>query len=118
VLLVDDNRVLATSLARRLERAGARVSTANSTASGRTALASADHDLLVTDLQLGDGLGTELIRAMDASDHPARVIVITGAPDELGRVAIGADHRVAAILTKPFSGRDLLAAVSAALRRG
>jgi DNA-binding response OmpR family regulator len=79
-------------------------------------LGSADVDLVILDLRLGQEDGLDLLREIrSSSDVP--VIIITGhRRDDIDRVVgleLGADD----YLTKPFNLRELLARVRAVLRR-
>ena len=73
-------------------------------------------DLVLLDLMLPEVDGLEVCRRI-RDDHPAvPVIMLTARDDEASRVTgleMGADDYV----TKPFSGRELVARVKAVLRR-
>ena len=114
ILLVDDEELMVATLGRWLARTGARVATATSTAAGLQALAD-DHDLVITDLNLGDGLGTELVAALDAAGHRARVLFLTSSPARLAHLAVGPGRRVAAVVEKGGGTAALRDAIAAAL---
>ena len=115
VLVVDDERQIATIARDYLTRAGFSVTLAGD---GASALASARErrpDLVVLDLGLPKLDGLEVARVLRReSDVP--IIMLTARVDESDRLRgfeVGADD----YLTKPFSPRELVARVSTVLRR-
>jgi DNA-binding response OmpR family regulator len=115
VLVVDDERVLRTSLTFTLQKHGYQVSTA---ASGPEALRLVDEvrpDLVVLDVMLPGLDGLEVCRRLRRrTDVP--VIMLSARVQEDDRIAglrLGADDYV----TKPFSTRELMARIEAVLRR-
>jgi DNA-binding response OmpR family regulator len=115
VLVVDDERQIATIARDYLTRAGFSVAVA---ADGPTGLEMARQkrpDLVVLDLGLPRLDGLEVARAIRReSDVP--IIMLTARVDEQDRLRgfeIGADD----YMTKPFSPRELVARVSSVLRR-
>src|SRR6185436_8867073 len=115
VLVVDDERQIATIAADYLTRAGFAVTLAADGASGLELARQKRPDLVVLDLGLPKLDGLEVARALRReSDVP--IIMLTARVDESDRLRgfeIGADD----YLTKPFSPRELVARVSTVLRR-
>jgi DNA-binding response OmpR family regulator len=115
VLVVEDERTIAESVAARLRAEGFAVHLAGD---GPTAVAVArTHrpDLVVLDIMLPGFDGLEVCRRIQA-DRPVPVLMLTARDDEtdlLVGLAVGADD----YLTKPFSMRELSARVHALLRR-
>jgi DNA-binding response OmpR family regulator len=73
-------------------------------------------DLIILDLGLPDTLGHDLLRTVRARNDGVPIIVLSSRGDEASKVQaldLGADDYV----TKPFSPRELLARVQAAMRR-
>ncbi len=75
-------------------------------------------DLVLLDLMLPDGSGTELCKTLrqDAATRGVRVVMLTAKGEEIDRVIgfeLGADDYI----VKPFSVRELLLRVQAVLRR-
>jgi two-component system, OmpR family, phosphate regulon response regulator PhoB len=75
-------------------------------------------DLVLLDLMLPDGSGTELCKALrqDPATRGVRVVMLTAKGEEIDRVIgfeLGADDYI----VKPFSVRELLLRVQAVLRR-
>lgn len=115
VLVVDDDADIRDLLVFVLEQAGLEVAWADT---GEDALAKVrEHqpDLVTLDLTLPDMDGTEVCRRLrEFSD--AYVVMITGRASETDRLVgleVGADD----YMNKPFSPREVLARVSALLRR-
>src|SRR5262245_43203164 len=115
ILVVEDERTIAESLAARLRAEGFTVELAHD---GPTAVARARAgrpDLVVLDVMLPGFDGLEVCRRIQA-DRPVPVLMLTARGDEtdlLVGLAVGADD----YLTKPFSMRELAARVHALLRR-
>jgi two-component system phosphate regulon response regulator PhoB len=119
ILIVDDERDLAATLAYNLEREGYGAQLAET---GKRALdlVAADWvpDLVILDLMLPDMSGVEVCRRLrqDERTRGVPVIMLTAKGEEIDRVVgfeVGADDYV----TKPFSVRELMLRVKAVLRR-
>ncbi len=120
ILVIEDDRQIRRVVEGYLQQAGYRVLIA---ADGTTGLALAQQEkpaLLVLDLMLPDLDGWEITRRLRASSDPALagiyILMLTARVEEADRVVgleMGADDYVA----KPFSPRELVARVRAALRR-
>ena len=92
VLLIDDDETWVRTQRRLLERATERlcVSTATSFAAAKNALAATDPDCIVSDYQLGDGTGIDLLAEVRTTDLELPFILVTGEGDEtVARDAIG-----------------------------
>ena len=115
LLVVDDDADLRQALAEQLELEGFRVVEAGSSAAGRARAAEARPDLLILDVDLPDGDGRDLCRALRADGVGAPVIMLTGAAeddDAIRGLDAGADDYV----VKPFRFAVLLARIRAQLR--
>jgi DNA-binding response OmpR family regulator len=126
ILLVEDERTIAESVAARLRAEGFAVQIAGD---GPSAVAAAERerpDLVVVDVMLPGFDGLEVCRriqnggggwgVMSGPVRPTPVLMLTARDDEtdlLVGLAVGADD----YLTKPFSMRELAARVHALLRR-
>ena len=112
VLLVDDHELIRQGLARAFERDTEMtvVGQAGSLAEGVSAWESLQPDVVVTDLQLPDGHGLDVVRAIRASNDATGVVVLT--------MHAGDDHIFAAMEAgaSAFVGKDTRASevVSAA----
>ena len=116
VLLVEDERSIAESVAATLEGAGFAVVHAGTGAAALASLEATPPDVVLLDLGLPDMDGLDVARRIrESSGVP--VIIVSARGDELDRVLgleLGADDYV----VKPFSQRELLARIRAVLRRG
>ncbi|QDV32469.1 hybrid sensor histidine kinase/response regulator [Tautonia plasticadhaerens] len=77
VLLVEDNRDSLRALSRSLGRLGYSVRTADSFRSALRAAGEGGYDVLVSDLELGDGSGLDLLQQL-GTDRSAPAIALTG----------------------------------------
>lgn len=118
ILVVDDEAVLADTIAYNLEQEGYQVITAADGASALSAAHTEHPDLIVLDIMLPGVDGLEVCRQLRREDDTAMVpiIMLTAKSDEIDKVVgleVGADDYI----TKPFGRRELLARVRALLRR-
>lgn len=115
ILVVDDELTLLNTVRAYLEQEGYDIQTA---ADGRSALLifrEFQPDLVVLDIMLPELDGLEVLRHIRQTSD-AYVIMLTARADETDKViglGLGADDYV----TKPFSPRELVARIKAALRR-
>ena len=115
VLVVEDERTIAESVAARLRAEGLAVDIAGSGPAAVEAARRTRPDLVVLDIMLPGFDGLEVCRRIQA-ERPVPVLMLTARDDEtdlLVGLAVGADD----YLTKPFSLRELAARVHALLRR-
>jgi DNA-binding response OmpR family regulator len=123
LLVVEDDAATCTFLADNLTADGYEVDTADSKHEALRRLERWPPELAIVDVNLGDGSGLDLLRAIRESDGivgridpQLPVIVVSGLGQELDRVRglmRGADD----YLPKPFSYLELLERVRAVLRR-
>jgi two-component system phosphate regulon response regulator PhoB len=119
ILVVEDEQAIRDMLAFNLGRAGYEVRPAANGLAARAAIADAHPDLVLMDWMLPDISGLELTRELkrDPSTREIPVIMLTARAAEDDRVA-GLEGGADDYIVKPFSQRELLARVRAALRRG
>lgn len=114
LLVVEDDRQLATLLREQLGLAGHAPVVAGTLAEARAALAEGRFDLILLDLNLPDGDGLDLAQEVsDEGDTP--MLMLTARGDVDSRVA-GLYAGASDYLTKPFSVAELLARVHVRLR--
>ena len=118
ILVVEDDHDIAALIAHYLEKAGHTVEHLPSGTGVMARLRAGGADLVILDVMLPGADGFEVCRAMRADPATAAVplIMLTARGEESDRVAgleLGADDYV----TKPFSPKELVARVTARLRR-
>ncbi|BDZ61974.1 sensory transduction protein regX3 [Demequina sediminis] len=115
ILVVEDEESYRDSLQYLFEREGFAVALAATGTAGLEAFVRDGADLVLLDLMLPGMSGPEVFKAIrERSDVP--VIMVTAKDDQVDRIIgleLGADDYV----TKPYSGRELVARVRAVLRR-
>src|ERR671922_2534261 len=117
VLIVEDDDVIAQSMARHLEAAGFDAVTVGRGELGLARLRYERADACVLDLMLPEVDGWKLIETARAEGIGTPIVVVSARGTEHDRVhalEIGADD----YLVKPFSMKELVARVRAAARRG
>jgi DNA-binding response OmpR family regulator len=115
ILVVEDERTIAQSVAARLRAEGFTVDIAGDGPSAVDTFRAVQPDLVVLDVMLPGFDGLEVCRRIQA-DRSVPVLMLTARDDEtdlLVGLAVGADD----YLTKPFSMRELAARVHVLLRR-
>ncbi|HJB21710.1 MAG TPA: response regulator transcription factor [Candidatus Fournierella merdavium] len=116
IFLMEDDAALCRGICMALGTEERTVVPAGSLTGARQALAGARFDLLILDINLPDGSGVELLRALRAEGDGTPAILLTANDLELDEVTgleAGADDYI----TKPFSLAVLRARVNAQLRR-
>ncbi|MDX9865474.1 MAG: response regulator transcription factor [Anaerolineaceae bacterium] len=115
ILVIDDEPGILNLVKAYLEPEGYQVYTAESGPAGLQAARSFKPDLLVLDIMLPGMDGIELLSKL-RRESDVYVILLTAKTEETDKIvglSIGADDYV----TKPFSPRELVARIKAALRR-
>ncbi|MFC6879998.1 MULTISPECIES: response regulator transcription factor [Actinomadura] len=116
LLIVEDERRLATSLARGLAAEGFAVDVAHDGVSGLDRAVECDYDLILLDIMLPGMHGYRVCAELRALGDDTPILMLTakdGEYDEAEGLDTGADD----YLTKPFSYVVLLARIRALLRR-
>lgn len=115
ILVIEDERELSSLIRQELRHVGHDVEAAFDGPSGVEAVDRINPDLIVLDVMLPGFDGLEVLRRVRAS-RATPILMLTARSTELDKVLgleLGADD----YLTKPFSMRELLARVTAILRR-
>jgi DNA-binding response OmpR family regulator len=115
ILVIDDDQRLASMLASYLSARSFAVEHRADARSGLAALEGGEFDVVILDVMLPDLDGFEVCRRIRAKSQ-IPVLMLTARGDDLDRIVgleIGADD----YLAKPFNPRELLARLSAILRR-
>ncbi|WP_326627196.1 MULTISPECIES: response regulator transcription factor [unclassified Streptomyces] len=116
LLIVEDEKRLATSLARGLTAEGFAVDVVHDGLEGLHRAAEGAYDLVVLDIMLPGMNGYRVCAALRAAGHEVPILMLTakdGEYDEAEGLDTGADD----YLTKPFSYVVLVARIRALLRR-
>jgi len=117
ILVVEDNANLAYGLTASLELEGHEVSVTRDGAEGLREARLRDPDLVILDLMLPEMDGYRVLKTLREEGRDVPVLILTARGAESDKVLgfrLGADDYV----TKPFGLLELLARVSALLRRG
>ncbi len=115
ILLVDDDRSLVDVLSMSLQDAGFVVRSAPDGQAGWEAFCQQTPDLVVLDLLMPELDGLQVCKLIREA-HNTPIVMLTSRAEEMDKVLgleMGADDYV----TKPFSTRELVARIKAALRR-
>ncbi|NGO53840.1 response regulator [Allomesorhizobium camelthorni] len=115
IIVVDDEKDLASMIADYLQALGHSLRVAFDGVGLREAMAAASADLVVLDLNMPGENGLSLARWL-REHHDAGILMLTGADTAFDRVAgleVGADD----YLSKPFALTELEARIAAVLRR-
>lgn len=116
IFLLEDDAALGRGISMALCGAEQAVVLADSIAQARQTLAKTQFDLLILDINLPDGSGLDLLRALRSQGNATPIILLTANDlemDEVTGLEAGADDYI----TKPFSLAVLRARVQAQLRR-
>lgn len=117
ILVVEDERKVASFLQRGLEAEGYSVEVATDGDSGLARALSEPFDLLLLDVMLPGRDGMAVLRELRRESRTVPVLLLTArsaTEDKVAGLDLGADD----YLTKPFDFTELLARVRALLRRG
>jgi len=115
ILVIDDEPTILTLVSAYLKPEGYEVYTASDGPSGLKAARAYKPDLVVLDIMLPGMDGIELLTHL-RRESDVYVIMLTAKSEETDKIvglSVGADDYV----TKPFSARELVARIKAALRR-
>ncbi|MEC9483245.1 MAG: response regulator transcription factor [Halomonas sp.] len=116
LLLVEDDDLLAESLAETLEDEGYRVDVTARVRQAESLMASEEYNLVILDLGLPDGSGLELLDRWRRGGRRLPILALTARDsweDKVNGLRRGADD----YLTKPYHEAELLARLHALLRR-
>ena len=117
ILVVEDDRKVASFLEQGLREEGYAVDVAHDGADGSLKAAVYDYDLAILDVMLPEKSGFEIVRDLRREGKAVPVLLLT-ARDTKEDIVRGLDVGADDYLTKPFSFDELLARVRALIRRG
>jgi two-component system response regulator TctD len=116
LLLVEDTFDMAEAIMIRLGRSGIACDLAKTLEEARACVTVQRYDVIVLDINLPDGLGTELLKEIRARGERTPVLMLTAefsVDDRVSSLNSGADD----YLVKPFDHRELEARIRALYRR-
>ncbi len=116
ILVAEDDDNIRTGLVDTLESEGYRVTPAIDGKQAINLFTPEDFDLILLDIMMPEKSGYDVCRAVRALKEDIPVIMLTAKGEEIDKVIglqLGADDYI----TKPFGVRELLARISAVLRR-
>jgi len=116
ILVIEDDRILREALRYNLVAAGYEVVVASDGGEGLVSARQSSPDVVVLDLMLPSLSGMEVCKALRRDGSILPIIMLTARDSEIDRIGgleSGADDYV----TKPFSMRELIARVTAQIRR-
>jgi predicted glycosyltransferase len=102
ILLLEDEPIIARNICRVLGRDGHDVTHAGSAEEARAWLAAAQYDLVLADVNLGDGDAIEVLNAQAHALHDVPIVIMTG-QDTLDNRLRAEGLSVSAFLSKPFA---------------
>jgi PAS domain S-box-containing protein len=114
-LVADDDEILRRTLGRQLRRAGFEVISVESGAKAIAALETTAFDVVVSDVQMPDGDGLDVLRAIRRIDLDVPVVLITGVPS-IATAAAAIEYGAFRFLTKPLDSDAFVKTVEHAAR--
>jgi DNA-binding response OmpR family regulator len=117
ILIVEDDKKVASFLQRGLREEGYAVDVSHDGADGLLKARVHEYDLLILDVMLPEKSGLEIVRELRAGESRVPILMLT-ARDDRRDIVMGLDAGADDYVTKPFGLDELLARVRALLRRG
>ena len=117
ILVVEDERKVASFLEKGLREEGYSVDVAHDGDDGLMKAMVHEYDLVILDVLMPGRSGLEVVRELRAKERSTPVLMLT-ARDSEQDVVLGLDAGADDYLTKPFGFDEVLARVRALLRRG
>lgn len=117
ILVVDDDALVATSVAAHLTASGHDARTANEAVEGERSWRTWQPDAVVLDVLLPGSSGLEMLTRRRRDGDATPVLLLSGLASVDDRI-VGLEHGADDYVTKPFDARELVLRVEALLRRG
>lgn len=116
LLMIEDNRALADSVGRGLEKEGFAVDIAGTGEEGENMAFISQYDVILLDLNLPDKDGIDILKSLRSAGNGTPVIIAT-ARDRVDQRALGLDFGADDYVTKPYELLELRARIQAVIRR-
>ncbi len=116
LLIVEDEADLAQAVCAHLRDAGHAIDLATCVADAEAAVRGTEYGLVLLDLELPDGNGLDVLRGLRARRNNVPVLIVTARDRITDRIA-GLDAGADDYLIKPYDLDEMLARISAILRR-
>ncbi|WP_456384135.1 response regulator transcription factor [Persephonella sp.] len=116
ILLIEDDTILAESLAKFLKIHGYDVDIASSYDEGAMLTLDNRYDLYLVDVNLGDGDGIDLVKALRLSEDETPTIFISALKD-ISTIARGFEVGAEDYIKKPFDPEELLIRIESRLKK-
>lgn len=116
IIIIEDELSIQKLLTYDLQQAGYEVDVASDGQEGYLKVKEGHYDLVLLDLMLPKMDGIEVCRKLREDNNDVYIIMLTARDDEIDKV-MGLDSGADDYITKPFSPREVLARIKAALRR-
>jgi len=116
ILIIEDDKILTSMVERGLREAGYQATSAYDLGEARKLIKDYTYDLLLLDINLPSGSGTQILAEMRRAQCQTPIIILSFLSDPRTKVLhldVGADD----FITKPFSFEELLARIAVQLRR-
>ena len=114
ILLLEDDLMIAGGLIYALEQEQYDVTHAKTVEEGKFAIRNTTFDLAILDMQLPDGLGTEIHESLKKSVTASLFLTVV---DDEGNIVKAFEDGAADYITKPFRLRELLARIKRILQQ-
>jgi len=111
LLILDDEECMRTLYSQVFSGQGYAIHLAGSLAEALKLLEATLYDLVITDLNLEDGRGTDLVMHLRVRGLRTKTILISGSLTPLELLEVTQKNGIQACFEKPFSGDDLLSMV-------
>lgn len=117
VLVIDDDAVVRDVLTRMLEHAGYDVTQSGDGTAGVKTFSSAPADVVVTDMNMPEMDGLEVIRALRAIDPAVPIVAISGGGLFSKQMLLASASTLGAdeVISKPFDLQEIVASLERAL---
>ena len=113
ILVADDDKAMLSIYTRIFASTSYSIAKASSYAEAAELIKTDSYDLLITDLLLGDGLGTDLIKLFESGKKGAKSLLVTGSVGEADPKLLPKKY-----FEKPFNLEIFIATVAEALEPG